>query len=139
MLRLLFVGDLGSAQLFSTRRKCEAQRIFACFEQALSQCSAANTNQLTNKNTHPSHWRKFGKGKSATFNSQIEIQCCISPYGSVNRGFPVRVSLGKKMKHLTYLSDTLIFCRFQLLFCTYLHRYFWHSLKIIIPVSILAF
>jgi len=58
MLGLLFIGDLGSAQLFSTQRKCKAQRVFACREQAPSRCSAANTNQLHCKHARPSHWRR---------------------------------------------------------------------------------
>lgn len=40
MLGVLFTSDPRSAWLFSMWRKCEAQRIFACFEQAhLKQCS----------------------------------------------------------------------------------------------------
>lgn len=58
MLGLLFIGDLGSAHFSSTQRKCEAQRIFACFVQAHSQRSAANMNQLNYKNTNPNHWKK---------------------------------------------------------------------------------
>lgn len=129
MLRLLFIGDLGSAWLFSTRRKRKAQRILACFEQALSQCSAANTNQLTSDTTHPSHGRNsLGKANQPPFigrwkSSVISVLKLLngSPCGSVNRGFPVSVSFGKKMEHLTYLSATLF--------------YIWHSLATVLYLS----
>lgn len=79
MLRLLFIGDLGSAQLFSTRSKCKAQRMFACFEQALSQCSAANTDLLTCKNTHPSHWRNsLGEANQPPFIRRLKSSVVIS-------------------------------------------------------------
>ena len=57
MLGFLFISDLRSAHFFSTWRKCEAQRIFACFVQAHSQCSAANTNQVNCRNASLDHWR----------------------------------------------------------------------------------
>lgn len=116
MLGLLFVGDLGSAQLFSTWRKCKAQRVFACCEQAPSQCSAANTNQPNYRNTHPSHWRHgFRKANRqllfADWNTVLYCAKTLTggPYGSVHRGFPLSVSFGKKMGHLTYLSYTLFY------------------------------
>lgn len=61
MLGLLFIGDLGPAHFSSTRRKCEAQRIFACFVQVHSQCSAANTNQLNYRIINPNHWKNCFK------------------------------------------------------------------------------
>ena len=56
-----------SAQLFSPWRKCKAERMFACFEQMASKCSATNTNQLNPRDPNPCWLRScFRKANQPT-------------------------------------------------------------------------
>lgn len=77
MLRLLFVGDLGSAQLFSTWRKCKAQRVFACCDRHPLSVVQPTQISLTIETPISATGDTVLERQTDIFYSQIEIQCCI--------------------------------------------------------------
>lgn len=90
--------------------------MFARFGQTASKCNAANTNQLSLRNPSPSQRTSRFKRQIRLLCLQVEFQCCTSaktlqgqPLWFCEQGFPPSVSLGKKMEHLPYLSDTLLY------------------------------
>ena len=78
---MLLIGNLRSAQLFSPWRKCKAERMFACFEQIASKCSATNTNQLNPRDPNPCWLRScFRKANQPTL--------CAGWISVLYQGFP---------------------------------------------------
>lgn len=146
MLGLLFISDLRSAHLFSTWKKREAQRIFACFVQAHSPRSAANASQAKCRNTNPSHVGSVSQRKVrhllSVNGNTVLCQCWNSEIAAsmvlLRGGFLSVLNLARKcsifLQILYFIPSTV-----QLLTFTYLRISFWQSLKIIIPISILAF